>query len=311
MNFYSNGKLLLTGEYLVLKGALALAVPLRFGQGMLVEALPQGRILDFKSYTGDRLWFESRFSLPLLEILQTNDAKRARYIRNLLVEANAMNPLVLNRRGSLAVTNRLDFEPEWGLGSSSSLVSNIAYWFGIDPFQLHFRCSHGSGYDIACARADKTLFYRLQNGNPQVKPIDFNPEFSADLYFVYLGQKADSAKSIHNHQELLKNKSKEINKISSISLELSRVKTLEAFRKLIDEHEEIMARILNRPMLSEQLFRGFPGSVKSLGAWGGDFAMVTWQGSREALHDWLMPMNLNTVFSFDEMILKNSAVLKK
>ncbi|NQU86677.1 MAG: hypothetical protein HQ541_13035 [Mariniphaga sp.] len=32
--FYSNGKLLLTGEYLVLNGAKALAIPLKVGQEM-------------------------------------------------------------------------------------------------------------------------------------------------------------------------------------------------------------------------------------------------------------------------------------
>ena len=31
-NYYSNGKLLLTGEYVVLDGAKALAVPTKFGQ---------------------------------------------------------------------------------------------------------------------------------------------------------------------------------------------------------------------------------------------------------------------------------------
>ena len=35
--FYSNGKLLLTGEYVVLDGAKALAVPTRFGQNLIVK----------------------------------------------------------------------------------------------------------------------------------------------------------------------------------------------------------------------------------------------------------------------------------
>ena len=38
MNTYrANGKLLLTGEYLVLKGALALALPTKLGQTMTVR----------------------------------------------------------------------------------------------------------------------------------------------------------------------------------------------------------------------------------------------------------------------------------
>ena len=35
--YYSNGKLLLTGEYVVLDGAEALAVPTRFGQNLTVK----------------------------------------------------------------------------------------------------------------------------------------------------------------------------------------------------------------------------------------------------------------------------------
>ena len=35
--FYSNGKLLITGEYLVLDGAKAFALPTKFGQNLIVE----------------------------------------------------------------------------------------------------------------------------------------------------------------------------------------------------------------------------------------------------------------------------------
>ncbi len=37
MKFHSNGKLLITGEYAVLDGALALAVPTQFGQSLEVN----------------------------------------------------------------------------------------------------------------------------------------------------------------------------------------------------------------------------------------------------------------------------------
>jgi len=37
--YYSRGKLLITGEYFVLEGATAFAVPLRFGQSMAVDYL--------------------------------------------------------------------------------------------------------------------------------------------------------------------------------------------------------------------------------------------------------------------------------
>ena len=35
--FYSNGKLLITAEYLVLDGAKAFALPTKFGQNLIIE----------------------------------------------------------------------------------------------------------------------------------------------------------------------------------------------------------------------------------------------------------------------------------
>ena len=43
--YQSNGKLLLTGEYVVLDGALSLAVPTKFGQSMHVENIDQPKII--------------------------------------------------------------------------------------------------------------------------------------------------------------------------------------------------------------------------------------------------------------------------
>ena len=64
MNFYSNGKLLITGEYLVLEGAKSLAIPTKFGQNLIVEKIEQ-RQLIWGSFTHTRkCWFEAVFDLP-------------------------------------------------------------------------------------------------------------------------------------------------------------------------------------------------------------------------------------------------------
>ena len=47
MNYKSNGKFLLTGEYLVLKGATALALPLKLGQSLDVETLEENENLIY------------------------------------------------------------------------------------------------------------------------------------------------------------------------------------------------------------------------------------------------------------------------
>ncbi len=56
--FYSNGKLLITGEYAVLDGARALALPTKFGQDLVVEEGKNKEIV-WKSFDKDgSIWFE-------------------------------------------------------------------------------------------------------------------------------------------------------------------------------------------------------------------------------------------------------------
>ena len=43
--YYSNGKLLFTGEYVVLDGANALAFPTKFGQSMSVKKIKEPKII--------------------------------------------------------------------------------------------------------------------------------------------------------------------------------------------------------------------------------------------------------------------------
>lgn len=66
--FYSNGKLLITGEYVVLDGAIAFALPTKFGQNLVIEE-GENKTIHWTSYDADRtVWFESeipfRLSLP-------------------------------------------------------------------------------------------------------------------------------------------------------------------------------------------------------------------------------------------------------
>jgi mevalonate kinase len=58
--FYSNGKLLITGEYLVLDGAKAFALPTKFGQSLIIEEGSD----QWVSYDHDgSVWFEIPFRL--------------------------------------------------------------------------------------------------------------------------------------------------------------------------------------------------------------------------------------------------------
>lgn len=304
MHYYSNGKFLITGEYLVLHGALSLAVPLGFGQSLEIRAGSRHGQISWKSFVREEPWFEAEYSIPGFEIISTNDQPKAKFLSDLLVEANSLNPGFLSSSGGFDVVSKANFDISWGLGSSSTLISNIAYWFAINPFDLHFNVSQGSGFDIACARSESPVFYELKNRQPIVEAVNFDPPFKDDLYFVYLGKKQRSDKSILQSAERLKSRENEIARISEITRKIIHTSDLFEFRRLIDEHEQIMASVLNLPKIKDVSFADLDGSVKSLGAWGGDFVMLTWENGKKSLLDYLTRKGLDTVFGFDEIMLK-------
>ena len=60
--FYSNGKLLITAEYLVLDGAKALALPTKFGQYLNVSS-GKSQEIRWTSFDYDKsIWFQESIS---------------------------------------------------------------------------------------------------------------------------------------------------------------------------------------------------------------------------------------------------------
>jgi hypothetical protein len=49
---------------------------------------------------------------------------------------------------------------------------------------------------------------------------------------------------------------------------------LEHFSEACRSHEALLSMLIQRPTVQDRLFPDFPGVVKSLGAWGGDFVMA-------------------------------------
>ena len=73
--FYSNGKLLITGEYLVLDGAKALALPTKFGQNLIVEKGKNKEIV-WKSFDKDNsIWFNE--TLLFSEIIEKKNLRKS------------------------------------------------------------------------------------------------------------------------------------------------------------------------------------------------------------------------------------------
>jgi mevalonate kinase len=296
MEFYSPGKLLISGEYAVLHGAKALALPTKLGQSLSVESSDK----DVQWVAIDRnnhVWFNSDFSSESLDILETSSMKEAQTLRKLLSFCFEMNPS-LNL--GLKFTTRLEFDRSWGLGSSSTLISNLAKWGGVDPYELMKCHFEGSGFDVAVSMQNHSLLYWLKEGDqPVYQKTKWLPNFKDNLLFIYLGEKQDSQKEVANNKEL--NPSKElVHRISQLSEEILSCDSLDAFNRCIIEHEELISNYLGRKTIKEARFSDYSGNIKSLGAWGGDFVLAT--GSSEQL-EFFRKKGFDVIFSFDEMIL--------
>lgn len=299
--FYSNGKLLITGEYLILDGAKGLALPTKMGQNLIVEDTNTGAI-HWKSYDFDgSVWFEDTLSFE--EIQNNNitaESVKATLIKILQV-ADAMNPSVFSNSAGFSITTQLSFPRNWGLGSSSTLITNIAQWFQINAFELLHQSFGGSGYDIACAQNNNPITYSIANGKPKVEKVAFKPEFSQNLYFVYLNQKRNSKTAIAEyHSNKTSQLSNYIATIDSLTQDILAAKNIDIFAQLLHQHESVLSALLKTETVKNTLFPDFEGAIKSLGAWGGDFVLAV---SKENPKPYFVAKGYETVIPYEEMIL--------
>ena len=163
----AHGKLLLTGEYAVLDGARALAVPTR--QGQMLRVMPQAgmNILHWESIDHlGKTWFSADFSRYDFEILQYSDKPVALRLSQVLKACRHLNPEFCTSAPGFSAQLSSSFPLDWGLGSSSTLLAALAAWAKVDPFVLSAATFGGSGYDIACAFASGPIAYQLQQDLP-------------------------------------------------------------------------------------------------------------------------------------------------
>ncbi|MGK0414614.1 MAG: mevalonate kinase [Polaribacter sp.] len=308
-NYYSNGKLLLTGEYLVLDGAKSLAVPTKFGQDLTIEKIREPQIIWGSFTDTGECWFEAVFDLQKLRLVsctfnsdkEGNAEMIAETLLDILKETQRLNSNFLNVDDGFLVKTKLTFPRNWGLGSSSTLINSIASWAKVDAFKLLSNSFKGSGYDIACAQNDVPIFYQIENQKPIIEQVGFNPTFKENLFFVFLNQKQDSKEGIAKFRESNQDFSKEITRISEISDEFLNSKSIINFNQLILEHEQIISTIIKLKPVKEKLFSDYNlGEIKSLGAWGGDFVMVT--GNQET-PGYFKNKGFETILTYSEMIL--------
>ncbi len=302
MNFYSNGKLLITSEYLVLDGAKALALPTKQGQDLMVNnVLNNVNTLSWKSKDYDgTIWLDCKFELNSLKIISASTKKTAKTLQRILQICKKINPLFLNQSGSIEVTTNLTFHKNWGLGSSSTLINNIANWANVNAFDLQFKIFGGSAYDIACAQNNQAILYQLQNKIPTVKKIDFNPSFKEQLFFIYLNKKQNSRSAIKWYHNFKENRAVLIKEISKLTDEICSKNSISDFENIIKEHENIISKIIQTEPIQQKIFKDYFGQIKSLGAWGGDFILAT--GNENSI-DYFYNKGYKTVIPYTKIIL--------
>ena len=339
MLYKSNGKFLLTGEYLVLKGATALALPLKKGQSLEAETLDsndnliywdafyrttdngqqstvpepvEGTHLHFdklsdRNANSHSHWFSAVLDKNDFSIKSTDDKEKAERLSDILSKAKTLNGNIFTEAHDYKFSTHLDFDPQWGLGSSSTLINNIAEWAEINPYKLLDSTFKGSGYDIACAKSNNPIFFRIMKDNPHsisqnIEAANFDPSFKDNLYFVYHGHKQNSAREIKAFLSKNKNFDKEIKAISEISEAIPNIQTLRDFCYFIKIHEEITAACLEQKRL-KKYFNDFEGEIKSLGAWGGDFFLVATEWDEQKVKKYFDSKELNIVFKYQDIVL--------
>ena len=303
--FYSNGKLLLTGEYVVLDGAQALAIPTRYGQSLTVDKGGKSGISWQSLDHENNIWLETFISGESLQNYTKNKnlASPEERLIQILAEAKLLNPNFLKDNFQYQVITHLDFPTNWGLGTSSTLINNIAEWAEINAHELLNKTFGGSGYDIACAKNNTPILYQIKHDKTEVKQVEFQPDFEDHIFFIYLNQKRNSRDAIASYKNQPKTALNRVKTaITDLTYEILECDNLSGFENLLKTHENLLSELINSPTVQSILFSEYnSGIVKSLGGWGGDFVMAT--GTEEDM-TYFKNKGYETIIPFSQMILK-------
>jgi mevalonate kinase len=299
----AHGKVLLTSEFMILHGAKALAVPLTLGQSLTLSPKRRTGELHWTAQYAEKTWFETTLSLDDLNILDTHHRDRSENLVRMLRALLKIKPGFIEQLRASDVITSLEFDPEFGFGSSSTLTSLLAQWAEIDSMQLHFSISRGSGYDVACARAGSAILYQVINEMPVVETIDFQPPFIDNMWLVYLGQKQESDKSVAAFLNNYEPEQKDIEHFSTLTHAFLRAKTADELGAVMERHENRLSEILNMPALKSKRFPDLDGYIKSLGAWGGDFALLVTSRDNDYLFSYLQEKGINKWFAYKQIAI--------
>lgn len=295
---FSPGKLMITSEYVAVDGALVLAVPTKLGQEFFfTEENDEKSLIYWNAYHQNQLWLETVIDYKTWTILETNNQKASEFILKVLKNVQELSEIKFKSNHSYHLKTNLQFPSDFGLGSSSTLMSNLGEWAEIDPFVLNEISLGGSGYDVAVAKEKSAILYSRFPERVYEKVI-FDPIFKDELIFIHLNQKQDTREGI-SHYKLKPTSTELINEYSELTKMILRSQTLEEFSQLMTIHEQKLSDFLGIQTVKEKYFQNCPSFVKSLGAWGGDFVLTSKFGDYEA---YFKTQGFDKIFSWQDLI---------
>ena len=290
----ANGKILLTSEYFILDGAKGIALPTQLGQTLSVE---ESKSFQYEAYLNDKsLWFHyDKNNLENDAVLLLNKALDY-IIKNTENQSNKIQGIF---------KTHLEFNKNWGLGSSSTFVALLSDYFNFDAFELNRFLFKGSGYDIACAFAVSPIIYQRQDEFHQsFQEIQISEKVTNSLYFVYLNKKQNSRNAINYYNGINNISKKELIKDLNLITEDLQINTnVSDWIYLLKNHETLISKSLKLEKISSLLGNKMPFFTKSLGAWGGDFILCVSEEPESEVKKFFSNLGFNDMFSYKDFIL--------
>ena len=289
---------MLTSEYFAMDGALVLAVPTKLGQEFsFVEIEDEASFIYWKAYHQGVLWLDVVINYKEWRLVSTSIPKSGDFIMKVLRNLQYLSSTKFKSAHSYQLSTNLQFPANYGLGSSSTLMVNLAEWGDCDPYELNAMSLGGSGYDIAVAKEKSAVLFR---NKPEIKVqnVTFDPAFKDELIFIHLNEKQDSREGI----KLYRSKEKSQNLIDffdDLTMQVYSSSSIENFSELMVIHEEKISKFIGIPTVKEKLFAECPVFVKSLGAWGGDFVMSR---KFDDYQNWFSDRGFSTIYKWSEII---------
>lgn len=301
ISLFSHGKIILLGEYAVLYGADALCLPLRTGQTLTVENI-SGNNIEWKWIYKTDVIADFIFHKDSLDVLQGEKSNGSQWIKSLITLIREQNPLFLKDQ-TLRLTFDNHFPVNWGLGTSSATISSICRLAKVDPFIVNQKLMGGSGADIACTTRSNWFLYRKKPDDQMCWDLPLDFKMSKYFYFIYSGEKMGTAKHLKKLSSKKQPNKDAMRSLHKLIYKFLTVSSVSATNEVIQDHERIISGINGlRPVGG--LFSEFNGSVKSLGAWGGDFFLAVSEWDPERVFNYFHDKGYRDIFRWDDFVSK-------